>query len=242
MFRVAAGSIAPRSTVFTSFPMQVPMPTLDGTALHRYTADTACYLEFPMTSSDPTLPIHFLYAHESPFAPPVIGLAPVLYGASGPGPRALALPGETFDVVVFTGHTSYGIDVVEAPTPLAAEVEPNDESSTGQVLSLPVIVAPATMGAATADDWYRFVVGAADVGKAVRVVASPGPALSVSVFRPDGAMLGSGSSDGAGAAIDVRTVPLSAEGTIYVRVSSLATPSNPDVTAVYRLFVRLEGP
>ena len=241
-FRVAAGTIGSRTMVFTSFPMQVPMPTLDGTALHRYTANTACYLEFPMTSSDPTLPVHFLYAHESPFAPPVVGLAPVRYGAVEPGPRAIALPGETFDVIVFTGHTAYGIDVLEAPVLLVAEIEPNDKSSTGQVLSLPAIVAPASMTAATGDDWYRLDVGASDVGKRVRVLASPGPALSVSVFRSDGAVLGGGSSDGTGTGIDLLTAPLASPATIYVLVSSAATPSSPDVTGVYRLFVRLEGP
>ncbi len=76
----------------------------------------------------------------------------------------------------------------------------------------------------------------------VRVLASPGPALSVSVFRSDGAVLGGGSSDGTGTGIDLRTAPLAAPATIYVLVSSAATPSSPDVTGVYRLFVRLEGP
>jgi hypothetical protein len=241
-FRVAAGTILPRATVFTDFPRQVSMPTSDGTALHRYTANSACYLEFPMTSSDPSLPVHFLYAHESPFAPPVVGLAPILYGAAEPGPRAIALPGETFDVVVFSGHTSYGIGVTEAPAPLVAEVEPNNKSSTGQVLTLPTIVSPATMDAATGDDWYRFDASAADIGKSVRVVASPGPALSMTIFRGDGAILGGGSSGGAGSAIDVKTPPLSAATPIYVLVTSIATPSSPDVTGAYRLFLRLEGP
>lgn len=241
-FRVAAGSISPRSTVFTAFPMQVPMPTLDGTALHRYTANSACYLEFPMTSSDPTLPVHFLYAHESPFAPPVVGLAPVLYGAVEPGPRAIAMPGETFDVIVFTGHTAYGIDVAEASAPVASESEPNDKSSSAQTLSLPAIVAPATMTAATGDDWYRVDVGEADVGRRLRLVASPGPALAVTLVRGDGAVLGGGSSNGEGGGIDLRTPPIAAAGTIYVYVTSGASPSSPDVTSAYRLFLRLEGP
>ena len=241
-FRVAAGTIVPRATVLTAFPAQVEMPTIDGTALHRYTSTSACFLEFPMTSSDPTLPVHFFYAHESPFAPPIVGLTPILYGSAESGPRALALPGETFDVVVFSGHTSYGIGVVETPTPLVAEVEPNDTSSTGQRLTLPALVSPATMDAATGADWYRFDVGAGDVGQRVRVVTSPGPAISVAVFRSDGAVLGGGTSSVAGTAIDLRTTPLAAAGTVYVLVSSLATPSSPDVTGAYRLFVRLEGP
>jgi hypothetical protein len=239
---VPGGTIQPRSTVFTAFPMQVSMPTADGTALHRYAAGTACYLEFPMTSSDPTLPLHFLYAHESPFAPPVVGLAPVAYGVEEPGPRAIALPGETFDVLVFTGHTAYGIGVAEAPAPVVAEAEPNDKSSEAQPLALPSIVAPAAMDEATGDDWYRVEVGPTDLGKALRVVAAPGPALTLALYRWDGAMLGGGSADGAGSGVDLRTAPLAIEGPVYLWLSSTATPAHPDATSAYRLFVRLEAP
>jgi len=241
--RVPAGPVLPRSSVLTSFPAQVSLPTADGTALHRYTANSACYLEFPMTSSDPSLPIHFLFPHESPFAPPVVGPAPTLYGTDVPGPRAVALSGETFDVIVFAGHTSYGMSVVEAPAPLVAETESNDTAASAQALSLPAIVHPAWLDAATGQDVYQFEASAADVGRRVRVVTTPGPAMAVSVFRADGAtVLGSATATSPGAAIDLRSQPIPAEETLYLLVTSLATPSSPDATGAYRLFARVEGP
>lgn len=243
MFRLPGGPIAPRQTVFSTFPRQVALPTSDGTALHRHTTTNDGFLEFPMTSSDPTLPIHFLYPHASPFAPPVIGRAPMLYGSGGGGPRAIALAGETFDVVVFSGHTSYAIDAIETPVAPLAEIEPNDTSATAHALVLPALVSPASMVAETGVDWFSFTVGAGDVGRVVRVVASPGPALSASVVRADRATtLGGASAGGPGAAIDLRSIPIPAAETLYVRVSSIATPANPDVTPSYRLFVRLETP
>ena len=243
MIRRPGGPIGPRLSVYSTFPKQVTLPTVDGTALHRHTTTTDCFLEFPMTSSDPTLPIHFLYPHASPFAPPIIGKAPLLYGTVNPGPRAVALAGETFDVIVFSGHTSYGIDVVETPVVPVAEIEPNNGPATSQSLVLPRIVSPATMDAATGDDWFSFTAAAGDVGKIVRVVTSPGPALSVSVLRADVATtLGGASASGAGAAIDLRSVAIPAAEKLYVHVSSGATVANPDVTSSYRLFVRLENP
>ena len=241
--RVPAGSIGPRAETDDEFPRQVSLPTVDGTALHRHVAASACLLEFPMTSSDPTLPIHFLYAHESPFAPPVVGLAPILYGGgAGTGPRALALAGETFDVIVFSGHTSYTIGVAEASTTPVAEVEPNDTDATAQALAWPALVAPATMTPATGSDWFAVTSEPSDVGKSVRVVTSPGPALAVVVVRADLAtVLGAASASGPGAAIDLRTSPIPAAETLYVRVTAAAGGA-PDLTDAYRLFVRLDGP
>jgi hypothetical protein len=243
MFRLPGGPIAQRAVVLTSFPIQISLPTVDGPALHRYTATVDGLLEFPMTSSDPTLPIHFLYPHESPFAPPIVGKAPLIYGTVNPGPRAAALAGETFDVIVFSGHTSYGIDVRETAAPRVAEAEPDDLPAAAQELTLPALVSPATIDAATGVDWYAFAAAPADVGKLLRVVASPGPSLSISVFRADQtATLGGASASGHGAAVDLRTSAIPAEETIYVRVSSQATPADPDVTTSYRLFLRLESP
>ena len=243
MFRLPGGPIGLRSAVLTSFPRQMTLPTVDGTALHRYTTTTDCFLEFPMTSSDPTLPIHFVYAHESPFAPPVVGNAPLLYGGVNPGPRAVARSGETFDVIVFSGHTSYGIDVRETPLVPVAEVEPNDVAASSQALSLPAMVSPATMTPGTGADWYACAASAGDVGKVLRVVTSPGPALTVVIARADLATtLGGASSSGPGAAIDLRSIAIPAAETLYVRVTSNATPSTPDVTPCYRLFLRFETP
>lgn len=241
--RVPGGFISPRTTVLTSFPQQVSLPTSEGTALHRYTATTACYLEFPLSSPDPTLPIQFLYAHESPYAPPVVGLAPVLHASAGTGPRSVALAGETFDVIVFAGHATYTLGVSEAPSPVVAEAEPNDSFASAQPLTLPVIVSPASVDTGASVDVYSFAVTAGDVGKVVRVVGAPGASLGVSVLRADRAsILGAGSATGPGASIDLKSRPLPAAETIFVRVQSAASATTPDPTNAYRMFIRLEAP
>jgi hypothetical protein len=241
--KLPGGPIGTRASVLTSFPLQMTLPTADGTALHRITTTTDGFLEFPMTSSDPTLPIHFLYAHASPFAPPVVGNAPILYGGGTPGPRAVVRAGETYDLVVFSGHTSYGIDVRETPVAPVAETEPNDVAASAQALSPPALVTPAAMVPETGVDWFTFTASAADVGKVLRVVTSPGPALSVVIARADLATtLGGASAAGPGAAVDLRSTPLPAAEKVYVRVTSGATPAKPDVTPSYRLFLRLESP
>lgn len=241
--RVPAGSIASRAVVLTSFPSTVSLPTVDGTALHRFTTTSDCLLEFPLTSPDPTPPIHFLFAHQSPFAPPVVGLAPVRHGSAGVGPRSVALAGETFDVIVFAGHATYTLDATQAQAPVVAEVEPNDGASTAQPVVLPVLVAPAAVDSGATDDVYSFVVPVADVGRRVRVVGAPGASLDVALFRSDKAtVLGAGSATGAGAAVDLRSLAIPAAETLYLRVRSAASASMPDSTSAYRLFIRFEDP
>ena len=105
------------------------------------------------------------------------------------------------------------------------------------------MVAPATMDPATGADWYACAASAGDVGKVLRVVTSPGPALTVVIARADLATtLGGASASGPGAAIDLRSIAIPAAETLYVRVTSNATPSAPDVTPSYRLFLRFETP
>lgn len=242
-FRVPAGSVRPRTLTFDTFPRDVTLPTVDGTALHRFTATVDGLVELPMTSPDPTLPVYALYPHQGPFTPPVVGLAPTRYGASGTGPRAVALAGDGFDVVVYAGFATYRMEARETPATVVAEGEPNDRVEDARPVALPALVHPAAVDDDGADDWYAFVAGPDDVGRVVRVVASPEAPLSVAVVRADGAtVLGSANASGAGGAVDLRSAPLPAAETVYLRVSSSVAELPPPPPTAYRLFVRLEAP
>lgn len=241
-FRVPAGSIAPRATVLETFPKEVTLPTPDGTALHRVTASVDGLVECPLTTPDPTPPVHFLFPHASPFAPPVVGLAPTRFGRPAAGPRTVARVGEQFDVIVFAGFATYTLGLLEHPATVVPEAEPDDDAAAAMPLLLPALVDPAAIEVAT-DDLYRVTVGPDEVGLALRVVSSAEAPISVSVLRQDGGtLLAAGGGSTPGDAVDLRTDPLPAAETVYVLVRRAGDPSETPATTAYRLYVAFETP
>ncbi|MFO0931612.1 MAG: hypothetical protein U1E39_02775 [Planctomycetota bacterium] len=242
-FRVPGGAIRPRAKVLDDNPTDVTLPTVDGTALHRITATVDGLVELPLLTTDVVPPIYALFPHQGPFAPPVIGLAPTRYGSAGTGPRTVALVGDTFDVVVYAGFGSYRMEVREMPATVLGEGEPNDRVEDARPVALPGLVHPATVDADGADDWFAVTVAPEDVGKVLRVVSSAEASVSVAVVGADGAtVLASGTSAGAGGAIDLRSTELTEAGTIYVRVAPASPDLPPPPPTTYKLFLRFEAP
>ncbi|MBL9088819.1 MAG: hypothetical protein JNM10_16895 [Planctomycetia bacterium] len=242
-FRIPAGAVRPRTKVHDDNPVDVTLPTVDGTALHRVTATVDGLVELPILTSDVTPPIYALFPHQGPFAPPVIGLAPTRYGSAGAGPRTVALVGDTFDVVVYAGFGTYRMEVREVPAVVAGEGEPNDRVEDARPVALPALVHPAEVDADGGDDWYAVPVAPEDVGRVLRVVSSAEAGLSVAVVAADGAtVLASSNSSGAGGAIDLRSTELTEAGTVYVRVGPSSFELPPPSPTTYKLFLRLEAP
>lgn len=242
-FRIPAGSVRPRTKILDDNPVDVTLPTVDGTALHRVTATVDGLVELPILTSDAVPPIYALFPHQGPFAPPVIGLAPTRFGSAGTGPRTVALVGDTFDVVVYAGFGTYRMEVREVPATVAGEGEPNDRVEDARPVALPGLVHPAEVDADGGDDWYAVTVAPEDVGRVLRVVSSAEAGLSVAIVSADGAtVLASSNSSGAGGAVDLRSVELTEAGTVYVRVGPSSFDLPPPAPTTYKLFMRLETP
>lgn len=242
-FRIPAGAVRPRSKILDDNPVDVTLPTVDGTALHRVTATVDGLVELPILTSDVVTPIYALFPHQGPFAPPVIGLAPTRFGSAGSGPRTVALVGDTFDVVVYAGFGSYRMEVREMPATVVGEGEPNDRVEDARPVATPGLVHPAEVDEDGADDWYAVHVGTDDVGRVLRVVSSAEAGLAVAVLSADGGtVLASATSSGAGGAVDVRTGELAEAGTVYVRVTPSSGELPPPSPRGYKLFVRFEAP
>jgi hypothetical protein len=242
-FRIPAGSVRPRAKILDENPVDVALPTVDGTALHRITATVDGLVELPIFTTDLVLPIYALFPHQGPFAPPIVGLAPTRFGSPGRGPRTVAMVGESFDVVVYAGFGTYRMEVREMPAVVAGEGEPNDRVEDARPVDLPGLVFPAELDEDGGDDWFAVPVAVEDVGKVLRVVSSAEAALSVAVVGSDGTtVLASGNSDGAGGAIDLSSPALTDAGVVYVRVAPSSASLPPPAPTTYKLFVRFEAP
>lgn len=126
---------------------------------------------------------------------------------------------------------------------LPADIEPNNtcmQAQQGGLLGMPL--GPLYLSSATDEDWFVYPVSAADVGKSVRVITSPGEDNTDTVVEVfDGNCASLTSLGGPSTDILVHenwlSSPLTQAGVVYVKVSYSPVPYS---TAGYQLMVDFE--
>lgn len=124
------------------------------------------------------------------------------------------------------------------------EIEPNDTCATSQATTLPEAIDGAALASATDEDWYAVDITAADVGKQIHVVTSPGDADTDTYVELFGGACAAptslGTSSDAAYHEDFLSDPIAAVGIYYVKVSN--SPTFPYAGAGYKLAIDLVTP
>jgi hypothetical protein len=137
-----------------------------------------------------------------------------------------------------SGKEGLTYEMSVAAPPGGPEVEPNDSIATAQAVTLvtqanvPQAYMSGQLSALTDQDWFKITVTAADVGKHVHVVTSPGDQTTdtiVDVQTAAGMSLGGPSSD-SGLHEDFTSTPILAAGDYFVQVANSPDRFSYDVT------------
>jgi hypothetical protein len=151
----------------------------------------------------------------------------------------------------YFAYAGYELDVTATETPAmgGAETEPNDSKSlaiANGAVTAPWVTKSATLKNASDEDWYAVSLGAADVGKSIRVQTSsldPSTDTVVDIFQEQGNTLvpmgpKGNPSDDAGYLDALTSIPTASAGMYFVKVS--ASPYFDPAHSVYDVIVRLQ--